>query len=162
MTRSGQKTKNFAPTAPAVLLVDDNPDDQFFFRLAWEKNTPAYPLRLVSSQREAKEYLGGEGKFGDRITFPFPSLVVLDMRLPDGSGCELVRWIRAHASFNRLAVIILSGSAQDHEVNSAYSSGVNSFLVKSSSPHDLRRTVSLIQSYWLTQNLSLGPSQAQA
>ena len=71
-------------TLPAVLLVDDNPDDVFFFQLAWEKAQLASAVRFVASCREAKDYLDGAGQFRDRALYPVPSVVVLDMRLPDG------------------------------------------------------------------------------
>ncbi|HZR21285.1 MAG TPA: response regulator [Verrucomicrobiae bacterium] len=156
MTRSAAKEKNHRTAGPAVLLVDDNADDQLFFQLAWEKDLPNHPLRVVASRQEAMDYLNGRGHFADRTAFPIPSVIILDMRLPDGSGSELVRWIRGRTQFKRLTVIVMSGSAHEQDVHQAYANGANSFLLKSARPADLRQTVQLIQSYWLSQNLSPG------
>jgi DNA-binding NarL/FixJ family response regulator len=67
-----------------------------------------------------------------------------------------VRWIRSHPKLNKMVVIILSGTAHQEDVNEAYRSGANSFLLKSPKPGHLHKTVDLIQSYWLNQNFSSG------
>jgi CheY-like chemotaxis protein len=162
MTRSAAKSKPPRPVAPAVLLVDDNADDRLFFQLAWEKNLPTHPLRVVASRREAMDYLVGRSHFADRTAFPVPSVIILDMRLPDGNGSDLIRWIRSRTRFNGLTVIVMSGSAREQDVDQAYANGANSFLLKSGSPADLRQTVQLIQSYWLSQNFSPGTQLRQA
>lgn len=152
MSRAAANPPYPGAAAPAVLLVDDNPDDILFFRLAWEKAKLANPVRAVSTRRQAMEYLEGHGKFADRFSYPLPSLVLLDLRLPDGNGCQLVRWIRSHAQFRRTVLLILSGSGQQCDIDEAYRSGANSFLIKTSNPRDLEQTVAMIQSYWLIHN----------
>lgn len=54
---------------PAVLQIDDNPDDLLFFQLAWEKAQVANPVRFAASKKEAIDYLEGEG--GLWIARPF-------------------------------------------------------------------------------------------
>ena len=136
---------------PAVLWVDDNPDDLLLFQLAWEKAQVTNPIRCTTCRKEAMEYLEGRGKFSNRDAFPLPCVVVIDMRLPDGKASDFLRWIRCHPAFKSLVVIVLSGTANQEEVNEAYRCGANSFLLKSPNPRDLQTTVSLIQSYWLTR-----------
>jgi DNA-binding NarL/FixJ family response regulator len=75
------------------------------------------------------------------------------MRLPDGNASHFLRWIRSHPKFNKLVVIVLSGTAQQDQVNEAYRSGANSFLLKSANSRHLDAMVKLIQSYWLAQNV---------
>jgi len=151
------KPKNSPPLphlrAPVVLRVDDNPDDLLLFQLAWEKSRVANPIHCSASRTEAVEYLEGRGKFADREGFPLPAVIVIDMRLPDGNATQFLRWLRAHPKLNKLVVIVLSGTALQEDVNEAYRSGANSFLLKSPNSRDLQDTVRLIQSYWLGQNL---------
>lgn len=92
----------------------------------------------------------------DRQAFPMPSVIVLDMRLPDGKAPDFLRWIRSHPKLNKLVVIVWSGSAHEKEINEAYRSGANSFILKTTNPRHLQNTVNLIRSYWLDQNLSPG------
>jgi CheY-like chemotaxis protein len=149
MTRSDAKPKRPFPTA---LLVDDNPDDLLFFQLAWQKAGVRNPIRVAASRKEAVDYLEGHGKFADRSAYPLPSVIILDLRLPDGKGCELVRWIRGHSKLHQLYVVVLSGYAHEEQVREAYRSGANSFLLKASNPFELEKTVGIIQSAWLTQH----------
>ena len=140
---------------PAVLLrVDDNPDDLLLFQLAWEKSGAANTIHCVSTRKEAVEYLEGKGRIDDHRTWPIPAVIVIDMRLPDGNAAEFLRWLRAHPKLGRIIVIVLSGTARQEEINEAYRSGANSFLLKSGSSGHLEATVNLIQRYWLVQNLS--------
>lgn len=143
-----------------VLRIDDNPDDLLLFQLAWEKSRNASPIHCTTSRKEAVDYLEGRGKFGDRDAFPLPAIIIIDMRLPDGNASEFLKWLRAHPKLSRLVVVVLSGTAQQEDVNEAYRSGANSFLLKSASSRHLHDTVKLIQSYWLGQNLP--PSFPQA
>lgn len=158
MPRSAANTKS---NPPAILLVDDNPDDLLFFQLAWEKAKLVNPVRVAGTRREAMDYLEGRGKFADRVAYPLPALVLLDMRLPDGNGCELVQWIRAHPQLNHVVMVVLSGSARDVDVDQAYRYGANSFLLKTANPSDLEKTVSLIQACWLSQIQGVHPSRLQ-
>lgn len=140
---------------PVILRIDDNPDDLLLFQLAWEKSRAANRIHCTASRKEAMDYLDGKGTFADRHAFPMPAVIVIDMRLADGNASEFLRWIRSHPKLNRLVVIVLSGTAQQEDINEAYRSGANSFLLKSANPRHLEDTVGLIQSYWLGQNLSL-------
>lgn len=147
------------PSAPVVLRIDDNPDDLLLFQLAWERSRVANPIHCSASCKEATDYLEGRGKFANREAFPLPAVIVIDMRLPDGSALEFLRWLRAHPKLRRMVVIVLSGTAHQEEVNKAYRSGANSFLLKSANSRHLQDTVSHIQSYWLGQNTAAGGAQ---
>lgn len=155
--------QNYAPgprsSAPLVLRIDDNPDDLLLFQLAWERSRVANPIHCSASCKEAIDYLEGRGDFANRAVFPLPAVVIIDMRLPDGSALEFLRWVRAHPTLARMVVIVLSGTAQQEEVNEAYRHGANSFLLKSANSRHLQDTVSHIQSYWLGQNLAAGSEQ---
>ncbi len=156
MTKKADAQGVVGPALPLVLRIDDNPDDLLLFQLAWEKSRAPNPIYCTATRKEAVDYLEGRGKFADRNRFPLPGVIVIDMRLPDGSATQFLRWIRSHPKLNRTVVIVLSGTAHQEDVNEAYRSGANSFLLKSANCRHLEATVSLIQSYWLGQNRSSG------
>ena len=73
----------FAPRR-RILLVDDEPDVRGYLRIALE------PLRWdVNAARTATDAL----EMAVRL---LPDVVVLDQRLPDGTGMEVGRWLRAN------------------------------------------------------------------
>ena len=59
-----------------------------------------------------------------------PHLVILDIDLPDGSGLELCRKIRAHKPLNGTPVIILTGHTEIETKADGFSSGADQYLSK--------------------------------
>lgn len=73
-----------------ILLVEDNHDDILFIRRAFNKAQIINPLKVVEDGEEAMAYLLGQGRFGDRKEYPFPALILLDLKLPRISGYEVL------------------------------------------------------------------------
>jgi CheY-like chemotaxis protein len=131
------------------LIVEDNSDDALLLRLAFNKARIVNPIHVVSSGEEAVSYLNGTGKYANRVEFPLPELVLLDLNMPGMSGLDLLRWLRQDPQLCRLRVIVLSGSDAIRDINDAYAAGANSFLVK---PADLDRFVEIskaLSGYWV-------------
>jgi DNA-binding NarL/FixJ family response regulator len=71
-----------------------------------------------------------------------PDLVVLDIGLPDSSGIELCREIKArHAD---IRVVILTGSDEEDNVLSAVIAGANGYLLKQSGIRDVVRAIGVV------------------
>src|SRR5258705_2201153 len=95
-------------TEPLILLVEDSADDVFLIRRALKKAGFQNPVHVVCNGKEAMAYLNGEGNSANRQFFPLPSLVLLDLRLPDLSGLAGLGWIFDHAHFLSLQVAVLT------------------------------------------------------
>ena len=95
-------------------------------------------------------YLKGEGVYSDRTTYPFPILVLLDLHLPDGSGFDVLRWIRAHPRQSPPAVVVLTGSDVS-AIRESYGLGAHSFLVKPLRFDDFQNMVRLVRGIRLTE-----------
>ncbi len=125
-------------SAGNLLLVEDNEDDVFAFQYALKKaGLINLELNVVTDGRQAIDYLSGSGQFSDRMRFPVPALVFLDLKLPFFNGHEILKWIREESDFRSLPVVILSGSdeSRDHEL--AVANGATEYLVKPASSADL-------------------------
>ena len=96
-----------------VLYVDDNKDDAFFFGRAFEQIRPGCQWRHVPDTSDARCYLLGEGAFSDRTLFPFPEIVISDAKMTDGTGVELLKWMRARSQFRRLPFCLFTGTDDD-------------------------------------------------
>jgi CheY-like chemotaxis protein len=132
---------------PVILLVDDNPHDVVLIRLAFRKVGIIDTIQLVKDGVEAMRYIKGEGRYQDRNQYPPPTLILLDLKMPQTSGFEVLKWIRAQKSFDNMLVVVMSGSRDDHDIKRAYALGANSYLVKPSKFEDLVKMMEALKEY---------------
>ncbi len=64
-------------------------------------------------------------------------LVILDLMLPGLSGPDVLRYLRSHARWHELPVIVLTAAAQDNEYRTAAALGASEFMTKPFSPRRL-------------------------
>lgn len=135
-----------------ILLVEDSEDDVFFMRRALKTAGLRHSLEVVMDGQAAIDYLDRKGSFADRSAHPEPSLVLLDLRLPQVPGLDVLRWIRTQPRFDTLPVVVLTSSNQESDLQSAYRLRANSFLVKPSDTADLVGLAKTVCEYWLNLN----------
>jgi CheY-like chemotaxis protein len=121
-------TTPFQPSI--ILLVEDEENDVLLLQIAFEKAGVKWPIFRVANGLEAQAYLNGDPPYQDRKRYPLPSLVLLDVRMPLMDGFQVLRWIRQQPAFVSMPVVMLTGSAQTNDADTAYQLGANSFLVK--------------------------------
>jgi CheY-like chemotaxis protein len=134
-----------------ILQVEDDPNDVFLLKHAMKKEGMANPMQVASDGQEAIDYLSGAGKFADREQFPLPGLVLLDLKLPFVMGLDVLKWIREQPNTVSV-VIILTASAEEEDIATAYRLGANAFLTKPSEASKLQEIVKAIKDFWLTHN----------
>ena len=134
-----------------ILQVEDDPNDVFLMQHAMRRLGMANPVQVARDGQEAMDYLQGAGKFADRTTFPFPCLVLLDLKLPYVMGLDVLRWIRQQPG-PALPVLMLTASGEDADIASAYNLGANAFLTKPSEASKFQEMVKAIKEFWLTHN----------
>jgi CheY-like chemotaxis protein len=134
-----------------VLQVDDDPNDVFLLQHAWKKAGVANPVQIATDGQQAIDYLRGDGIFADRTKFPYPCLVLLDLKLPYVMGLDVLKWIRQQPG-PALVVVMLTASSEEADITHAYRLGANAFLTKPSEANKLQDMVRAIKDFWLTQN----------
>ena len=134
-----------------ILQVEDDPNDVFLLQHAMRKVGVTNPIQVASDGQQAIDYLAGTGKFADRKTFPLPCLVLMDLKLPYVMGLDVLKWIRQQPGPARV-VLIMSASAQEGDIGTAYRLGANGFLVKTSQAGKLEDIARSIKDFWLTHN----------
>lgn len=135
-----------------MLWVEDDADDVLLIGRAIRKAGLPVPS-LVRDGREAVEYLSGAGKYADRLAHPFPSIILLDLKLPRMSGFEVLGWIRERTELCRIPVIMFTSSREKADVDRAYALGANAYLLKSVDHEDLVEALKRVQAFWLDLNL---------
>jgi CheY-like chemotaxis protein len=134
-----------------ILQVEDDANDVFFFQRAMKKAGANNPIQVATDGQQAIDYLKGSGKYADRVLFPLPSLVLLDLKLPHVMGLEVLRWIRQQPG-PVLPVVILSASGEWTDISAAYQLGANAVLMKPSEADKLDEMARSIKDFWLTHN----------
>lgn len=132
---------------PVILLVDDNPHDVVLIRLAFRKVGIIDTIHLVKDGTEAVRYIKGEGVYADRRQFPCPTLVLLDLKMPQTSGFDVLSWIREQPALSNIVVVVMSGSKNDEDKNRAYALGANSYLVKPTRFEDLVKMMESLKDF---------------
>jgi CheY-like chemotaxis protein len=135
-----------------ILLVEDDENDVFFLRHAFEIAGITTPLQVSGDGQQAIDYLSGSGSYADRETYPLPCLVLLDLKLPIRMGHDVLRWIRNQPQLETLLVIVLTSSADPRDIDECYRLGARSFLVKPLSVDRRLEMAKAIKAYWLQLN----------
>ena len=150
-----------------LLLVEDDLNDVAFFRIALEDAAVRAAIRVrlevTHDGEEAIEYLSGAGNFADRIQYPFPDVIVLDLKMPRLTGLDVLTWLKGHEEYRRVPKILLSSSSLEKDVEDAYRLGVNTFFQKPASLTGLRELLYHLVAYWgLTQRPIIRHASAPA
>ena len=118
-----------------ILIVDDDAAQQAMTEQTLRRLPLTAPLKTLSSGAELIAYLEGIGPYSDRLGCPYPSLVLLDMQMPEMDGFVVLEWLRSQPKYAGLPVVALSATGGLSDVNRDYGLGVRSYLTK---PVDLK------------------------
>ncbi|MEC4985347.1 MAG: response regulator [Oscillatoria sp. PMC 1068.18] len=135
-----------------ILLVEDDSNDVLLIKRACRLAKLANPIVVVEDGDEAVDYLNGDGKYADRETYPLPTIMLLDLKLPRRSGLEVLSWLRNEPKVKRLPVVVLTSSREHQDVDRAYDIGVNSYLIKPVAFESLMQLIENLNVYWLLLN----------
>ncbi|MFQ4142590.1 response regulator [Chlorogloeopsis sp. ULAP02] len=135
-----------------ILLVEDNPKDILLIQRAFRKAGITNPLQIVNDGDAAVLYLSGCEPYGDRIDYPLPALVLLDLKLPRRSGAEVLMWLRQQPILKRLPVVVLTTSREYADINRVYDLGVNAYIVKPVAFNNLVEIVNALNLHWIIFN----------
>ncbi|HXT13932.1 MAG TPA: response regulator [Candidatus Angelobacter sp.] len=134
----------------SVLLAEDDSNDVLLLQLAFQEAGIRNPLHVVHDGQEAIDYLSGTEKFSDRSRFPFPALLILDLKMPRKTGIDVLEWLAKEDAMRCLPTIMLSSSVHPGDIEKAYRLGVNAFVVKSPSTAQRTEFARMIKTFWLT------------
>ena len=135
--------------APAVLLVEDNPDDEELILRGLRGTSLTNPIDVARDGQEALDYLFGNH---DQAAKPVPVVVLLDLMLPRVDGFEVLKRIRAEERTRRLPVVILTSSSEDRDLINGYDLGANSYVRKPVRFEELATAIAQLGVYWLLVN----------
>jgi CheY-like chemotaxis protein len=103
-----------------VLYIDDNEDNIVLLRRLFKRKCPDIQLRTAMT-----------GADGVKVAIDdLPALILLDNRLPDARGEQVLRDLAATPATAAIPVVILSGDTNPATVNELLAAGAADFLGK--------------------------------
>jgi CheY-like chemotaxis protein len=114
-----------------ILIVDDHEPGVALIERLLELD--GHKVRAAGSLADAERALAEEQ----------PAMIVLDLNLPDGSGLELTRKLKAHPGTAEIPILACTAAVMPADERQALEAGCDAYVSK---PIDLRRFQTIVAS----------------
>jgi two-component system, response regulator len=135
-----------------ILLVEDNPNDVEMTVRALKKHNIAHRLMILENGAEALDFIFCRGVYHRREIAMRPYVILLDIKLPKVDGLEVLRQIKSDTRTKSIPVVMVTSSREDPDVQNAFSSGANSYVVKPVQSDEFSEAIRQLGHYWLRIN----------
>ena len=134
-----------------VLLVEDNDDHIFLTKKALERFPDAanVTVHVVKDGVQAIDFVN---KKAPHEAAPTPDLILLDIKLPNKNGFEVLAGIKGDERHRRIPVVMLTSSDADVDIEQSYGLGSNSYITKPIKTDELFKKLLDIPHYWIKIN----------
>ncbi|CAD6260799.1 unnamed protein product [Miscanthus lutarioriparius] len=121
-----------------VLLVDDSPVDRRVAQLLLSSNSCAgsFHVIAVDSAKKAMEFLGLKDGGGKEQAI---DMVLTDYCMPEMTGYDLLKAIKALNSLKPIPVIVMSSEDEPQRISRCLNAGAEDFIVKPLQSKDVQR-----------------------
>jgi len=127
--KAGEKSASPSSRKKTVLLVDDNPDNQYAAKFILEDRG----YRVIFARD------GGEGV--EKAIQLMPDLILMDMMMPGMDGYQATRKIRAEIALKNVPIIAMTAKTVQEDKQQAIKSGCNEYLTKPFNLDELTRKI---------------------
>ncbi len=110
---------------PALLVVEDSPRNLALIQAILARRP--YRVAIATTLAEARS----------RVSGATPDLILLDIRLPDGNGLDLVRELKADPAHQGIKVLVVTASVLPADRAAVVAAGCDSFIAKPLHPAEL-------------------------
>lgn len=135
-----------------LILAEDNPSDAELIMRVLRKTGVAENILHLDDGAQLLDYVFATGIYEGRNAAECPKLIIMDLKMPRVDGLEALRQIREQQQTKSIPVVLLTSSQEPDDVRSAYTLGVNSYVVKPMDFDNFMKIISSIGMYWLGTN----------
>ncbi|MBA4310669.1 MAG: hypothetical protein C0425_10090 [Chlorobiaceae bacterium] len=128
-----------------VILVEDDPSDEFILRRACEEMDVSLNLFVFHEGGSIIDFLRNR-KIS--IDFPRPDIILLDLNIPQHEGLSFLREIKRDKNICDIPVIVLTNSINFDEMLSCYRSYASGFIWKGYKYDDFKSHLEICMKYW--------------
>jgi CheY-like chemotaxis protein len=137
------------------VLVEDDPHHAELIREALGNTRLANPVVTLESGQAALEYFFQQAN-SERPRFDTlldcPCLVILDLRLPDMEGLEVLKRLKQNRVFELIPVMILTTSASEGDIKRGFDLQANAYVTKPVEYREFCEKVRQAGVYWVMIN----------
>ena len=146
------------PFAFPVLVVEDDTDQAELIARALAVSD-LDSVTVVGTGTEALNALLPESGSEPKL---IPSLVLLDLNLPDLPGIEVLRQLRQAEWLATVPVVVLTSHRTDEIVKTCLAAGANAFVTKAMGFDDFVQSIGRIAAFWSHDNCVPGAATSQS
>jgi CheY-like chemotaxis protein len=132
-----------------VLIAEDDPNDVFLLRRAFQKVGVVHPVVVLRNGQEVLDYLARDGKAAAANEKHFPALMFLDLKMPMMDGFDVLSWLQHHPLQSKLPIVVLTSSNQEKDIHQAQQMGADEYRVKPQQFEELVVIVKEVNERWL-------------
>ncbi len=132
-----------------VVVADDYPPDLELLVRTFKTLTHFHISYQALDGAEVIAYFKGDPPFNDRKRFPWPHLLILDLKMPLTNGFDVLDWIQSH-QVPKLVIVVLTGSENPDDAIRARNMGADAVYIKPVSLDHIREMVSRIERFMET------------
>ncbi len=129
-----------------ILHIEDDENDAILLAKACERARLPAILHRVPDADQAKSYFLGEGIYIDRLKYPLPQIVILDLKMPRTTGFEFLLWFRQQTSLVGVPILVFTSSLSGEDKSRALAEGATSYFVK---PASFEALVQMVEKFQL-------------
>jgi CheY-like chemotaxis protein len=139
LSPEGDKRESLTKSIPVILHIEDHQDDRTLFSMAFQRSEVQAKLQQVASVAEAERFLRAN---------PQPALMVLDLKLSDGNGKDLLSSLRNDEHLRQIPVIILTGVDDFTSIQACRDLYVIDYVIKPSTPRQMSEFISTFRQWF--------------
>src|SRR5579862_9076738 len=106
-----------------ILIAEDDPNDVLLIRRVFTKAGIRALTFFVSNGVEAIRYLRGDAPFNDRGAYPFPNLLLVDLKMPEAGGLDVLEYLATLPQRSGLRAVLFSSCVAPEDMRRATSLG---------------------------------------
>ncbi|MFN8671709.1 MAG: response regulator [Candidatus Sericytochromatia bacterium] len=138
-----------------ILYIDDNQND-IELTLEAIKNCCGLKnqIKTFNSVKKAIDYLYSLLKDIDKVN-NLPLFILLDIKMPDLNGIEVLKIIKENSFLKKIPVIMLTSSNMNSDISTCYELGANAYILKKTDFLDFMDIIQKTVNFWSNINQTI-------
>lgn len=129
-----------------ILIIEDNPGDLYLVKRTIQNHAKKpYRIMDVDNGRDAIDFIKKTGGFKDVFV---PDLIFLDWNIPIIHGKRVLEFLKSHADYRVIPVIVFSTSVDDEDIITSYKGYANGYLRKPDDYHEFNDMMENVMRFW--------------